>query len=310
MIRIGDEMNSTTGAMTISPHTLDGRAPVIIDLCMAPGGFSASALKINPAALLKGLSLPPEQGGWEILLPQTPATEIMYQDMTMLAAEMGVSETDIPPTHPDVANFIHTRPFEGVEADIIFCGGGVQRLHEPHRAEYRQRTEATRLATSQLVFALNRLRTGGTLVMLMHRPDNWFTLQLLYTISQFADKVQCFKPKAGHGIRSSFYMVAKGVKARSKEGVRAVERWKRVWRRTTLGGEKDVDGNEDEVDFAISEYSVEHVLEEFGGRLIELGRPVWRVQTDALQAANKKWEKREKQEAWKNAEWYKKSSWR
>lgn len=128
----------------------------------------------------------------------------------MLAAEMGVSQDDIPPHHADVKNFVHTRLFDNTKADLIFCGGSVQRLHDQHRAEYRQGMENRRLSTSQLVFALNRIWDAGTLVMLMHRPESWDTVALLYTFTRIADDVRCFKPKEGHVIRSSFYMVAKG----------------------------------------------------------------------------------------------------
>lgn len=38
-------------------------------------------MKFNPTAQLKGLSLPTELGGWVILLPRTPNTDIIYQDV-------------------------------------------------------------------------------------------------------------------------------------------------------------------------------------------------------------------------------------
>jgi 23S rRNA U2552 (ribose-2'-O)-methylase RlmE/FtsJ len=297
MIRIGNEMNKVTGAINLSTP---GREPVIIDLCMAPGGFSFSALKSNPTAQLRGLSLPTELGGWEILLPRTPNTEVLYQDVTMLAAEMGVTKDEIPPDHADVNNFIHTRLFDDVKADLIFCGGGVQRLHDQHRAGYRQQTEGTRLTTSQLVFAMNRVRTGGTLVLLMHRPETWATAVLLYTFTQCADTVRCFKPRQGHVIRSSFYIVATGVRPGCEEAVRAVERWKETWRRNTLGKVKgdatgsnvDVKADEDEDGTGLFGYNVEDVIRDFGQQLIQLGRPVWRIQAAALKDANRKWGKK------------------
>ena len=62
MQRIGNEMHEITGVMSL----VDTRN--ILDLCMAPGGYSASALKFNPQASVSGATLPEEHGGHKLFV--------------------------------------------------------------------------------------------------------------------------------------------------------------------------------------------------------------------------------------------------
>ena len=54
--------------------------------------------------------------------------------------------------------------------------------------------------------------------------------------------------------------------------------WKDTWFRATFGGEDGTGEKKQEPE----ESFVRSVLDEFGDRLIQLGRPAWRVQTEAL----------------------------
>jgi hypothetical protein len=57
MQQIGDELQETTNALN---QLADCDEDVkILDLCMAPGGYTASALKYNPGATAFGITLPP-----------------------------------------------------------------------------------------------------------------------------------------------------------------------------------------------------------------------------------------------------------
>lgn len=87
---------------------------------MAPGGYTASALKYNPGAIAFGITLPLDQGGHKVLLVPS-RLNILFIDIMMLAKECGV---DSPPlTHPDRASFLDDRLYFGQKFELIFCDG-------------------------------------------------------------------------------------------------------------------------------------------------------------------------------------------
>ncbi|KAK8029435.1 hypothetical protein PG993_010726 [Apiospora rasikravindrae] len=283
MQKIGHEIHKATNAFLISSPK-NGK-PRILDMCVAPGGFLATALRFNPEAEAVGFSLPVSMGGHKMRMPESDRVRLTYVDITMLAGDMGLGADDIPPGHPDHDRFVLQRqltprpsPSEGQEDlfDLCFCDGQVLRTHQ--RADYREKREARRLITTQLALALGHLRPGGTMVVLLHKVSAWDTTQLLHTFNQFA-KVQLFKSRVEHAKRSSFYMVATQVQSRSEEAVGVVQRWRQIWRVATFG-------TDEEYTAALREsLAVERVLEEFGMRLIELGEPIWVIQAQALAKA-------------------------
>ena len=129
------ELDETTSGLTIrrvnNPHH------AILDLCIAPGGFATAALERNPSALLRGISLPPPEGGhkmmfrrlWSAKNENTPIF-VDFRDITLLADELGVPVETVPSSHPDAALFSSDRPFAGQEFDLAFCDGQVLRTHE------------------------------------------------------------------------------------------------------------------------------------------------------------------------------------
>lgn len=136
MCAIGFEMDKATSALTIRRAGEPQHS--VLDLCMAPGGYSAAALKRNhPSTRIRGISLPPEQGGHEIKLCHAWSTTdlsaqifVDFRDITLLAEEMGVPLSDIPCEHPDVASFSSDRPFSNQKFDLVFCDGQVLRTHD------------------------------------------------------------------------------------------------------------------------------------------------------------------------------------
>ncbi|KAK0731965.1 hypothetical protein B0H67DRAFT_474411 [Lasiosphaeris hirsuta] len=284
MRHIGAEMDQATSALTIAPSATT--RPAILDLCMAPGGFSYAALLHNPTAELCGVTLPPSQGGHDLLIPDwasSPDISVSFRDITMLASELGVDA--IPPTHPDAAAFSRDRPFAGRQFDLVFCDGQVLRTHDRGaHAAYRASParEAARLLTAQLVLALQRIRPGGTLVALLHRAGTWHALAVVHAVAGFAD-VALFKPARAHRTRSSFYLVARNVRPESAAAREAVAAWKARWRAATFGGEDD--GDLAEVFGHVEDDGVEAVLKAFGPRYAELAEPVFAVQAEALRRA-------------------------
>lgn len=154
----------------------------------------------------------------------------------------------------------------------------------------RANNEAIRLATSQLVLGLQRTRSGGNMVILLHKADAWHNVLLMHMFTAFSDTVQLFKPQAGHRMRSSFYLVAKGVRPEHEAAVEAVRRWKGDWAKATFwmdGGDDDKVWDERELDELRSARATEAkaVLEEFGPTLLAMVEPVFAVQAEALREA-------------------------
>ncbi len=172
---IGREIDQKTGVFSSIGHST--KHPKFLDLCMAPGGFSQFLIDLHPNAEVCGISLPPSSGGHEMLLNlEDPRVKVQLLDITMLASEMQISEKDtlkIPLEHPDAGNFRTDRPYLSETFDLVICDGQVLRTHE--RLEYRERVEAGRLFVSQLVIGLSRIRTGGAMVVLLHKLERGAT---------------------------------------------------------------------------------------------------------------------------------------
>ena len=275
MQRIGDEMQAATGALHVS-----SKKPCIMDLCMAPGGYTASAIKLNPNATVFGVTLPKALGGHLVLLKPRHRTKVTFTDITMEAAELGV--TDLPEEHPDLALFKKQRllPKEA-KFDLIFCDGQVLRTHAEHRHTDREPHEATRLTSAQLVIAMQHIRVGGTMITLLHRPDHWNTLQFLQSFDKFS-RVQLFKPKTAHASRGSFYLIAQDINPDHAHALAARDSWLQRWKDTTFDRKYQAQPSEQEV---------LDVLNTFGERLIELAEPIWAIQKQGIE--NSKWFKNE-----------------
>lgn len=245
----------------------------VLDLCMAPGGFSEEVRQsLSPLAVFNGITLPLSDGGHNVLLENSTRLKIEFLDITMLAQEMGVKETDIPLDHPDHKLFRFDQPFFNEKHDLILCDGQVLRTHK--RQEYREKTEALRLNVSQLVFALQHMKSGGTFVMLLHNADSPHTLNLIYTFRKFSSRIHVFKPTKYHTMRSSFYFVAKGVNPDSVDALDAVNEWKKIWASCTIQrtGEEPKISNE----------NIQKILVDFGVEFIQMCEPMWKIQCEAL----------------------------
>ncbi|MCJ1385358.1 hypothetical protein MMC17_008480 [Xylographa soralifera] len=273
MRQIAEELHSQSQAL--SPSVMPGDVVRVLDLCMAPGGYSAAALGVNRGAVIRGISLPTSDGGHNLLLRSNrPAqVECLFLDITMLASEFGV--TPVPQEHPERMRFIIDRPYFGLSFQLVFCDGQVLRTHT--RPKHRDDFEALRLTFSQLILALQRIATGGTLIMLLHRLDSWDCVQLLYQFSQFA-QIQLFKPQRKHALRGSFYLVAKSLQPDHQAAQLAVQQWKEAWWRGTFGGTEGTGLTKQ----LISPEAMRTILDEFGDKLIELARPAWQIQFEAL----------------------------
>ncbi|KAI1760170.1 hypothetical protein GGR53DRAFT_526380 [Hypoxylon sp. FL1150] len=273
MKKIGEELHHFTHAFVILRS--DSTPPQILDMCMAPGGFLATAMRKNPGAQAMTFSLPVSDGGHKVFIPKSPAILEKYCDITMLAKDMGSDE--IPADHPDADRFLPGQFKHDDLFDLVLCDGHVLRTHA--REQYRDQREARRLTTTQLALGVEHLRPGGTIVVLLHKMEKCDTVALLQTFSKFSS-VRCFKPQKGHRIRSSFYMVATNIQSQHPNAVQAINTWKAAWKIATFGTDeeyKQLLQDEGKV--------VEESLADFGTELVNMGRRVWRIQSEALSKA-------------------------
>lgn len=112
----------------------------VLDICMAPGGYAAAMLKINPHAKVFGITLGVQDGGHPLLIPKSDLAGIQYLDVTLLYREY--SNRDIPIHHPDRKSFLSVRPFKFHTFDLVFCDG--IKLRTQTRATYREENEVIR----------------------------------------------------------------------------------------------------------------------------------------------------------------------
>ncbi|KAJ8123854.1 hypothetical protein ONZ43_g287 [Nemania bipapillata] len=274
MKKIARELHRCTDAFSVD--TQDNVQPSILDWCMAPGGFLDAAMYHNRRGRYRAFSLPPESGGHKVLLPAIAKVTIDYLDLNLLASDMGVE--NIPPTHPEAANFL-PRQFNSDDIfDLVICDGQVLRTHK--RIERRENLEGARLTLVQLAVGIEHIRPGGKMLVLLHKIESWRCVYLLYVLSKFST-VKVFKPTQCHAKRSSCYLVASNIQPQHKDAVEAVRGWKLAWRTATF------DTEEEYVRLIQPQQAlVQEVLEGFGPKLIDLATNVWETQGAALAKAS------------------------
>ncbi|KAI0187059.1 hypothetical protein EV127DRAFT_370076 [Xylaria flabelliformis] len=267
---IGQEIHRVTGVF--NTKTTDDGPPKILDMCMAPGAFLDVAMEHNPEAHAQAFSLPLEKGGYRVQIQPHPNIAIKFVDITMLAADMGLDA--IPQEHPEAQDFLTRNLSPEDTFDIVICDGQVLRTHP--RPAYRETRETARLMLTQLAIGLEHLKPGGTMLVLLHKVEAWRCVLILRAFCGFSD-VRLFKQRGAHAKRSSCYMIASNIQSRHEDALRAVGTWKVLWKAATF------DTEEEFCRLSLSlQPDVQEVLEDFGPRLVRLGREVWETQANAL----------------------------
>ncbi|KAG4025124.1 hypothetical protein MFRU_066g00270 [Monilinia fructicola] len=274
MQQIGEEMHQSHRIFSI-PFVPDAQVNVL-DLCMAPGGYTAAALSHRSAFQAYGITLAPESGGHTVVIDKNRLQGLRFHDITMFK-EFCPGGKEIPECFK--SRFSDIRPYKSIKFHLVFADGKTLRTHDRLKNTYHAdlNKETVRLQTSQLILAMNRIHNGGTLVMLLHKVDTWHSAFLLYTFSKFS-KVEIFKPIKKHATRSSFYMIAKDINVNHTIALTAIESWKEDWYRATFGGPDKMGLVKEEPKSEV----VQELLTEFGPKLIELGHKAWMIQANAL----------------------------
>jgi 23S rRNA U2552 (ribose-2'-O)-methylase RlmE/FtsJ len=182
----------------------------VLDTCCAPGGFAQYLLDKGDVSSIKAFTLPSSLGVHKVFA-HDPRLHVEEIDVTMLAGDIGLAAAYIPPSHPDAANFVLKNMINECEKfDLAICDGMVLRTHA--RLLYRKPSESYRLASTQFCMALQHVKAGGTMVILLHKPEAFHNVKLINQFSQFS-QVTLFKPTRARTYthRLSFYMVAKNI---------------------------------------------------------------------------------------------------
>ncbi|KAJ6011576.1 hypothetical protein N7451_002988 [Penicillium sp. IBT 35674x] len=224
----------------------------VLDLCMAPGGFTTAAANNLWEPLIDGITLPPQIGGYEVLAKKY-CQHIIYADITMYPTEMGY-EGPIPEGHPDASHFDRSRPLLDNTYDIVICGGAVGRDHP--REEYRQNCEGTRLTVSQMVFAMNHLNPAFS-------------------------EIQLYKHPKCHAIKSSFYLIAKNVNLGHPVAKQSASHWRNLWGYLTFKDFEDVPLPDTSLHGSDDAF-VRSMIDDFGPQFQRIAQPVWKCQAKAL----------------------------
>ena len=276
MCKIGGEIDAASGGGLSLQNS-----PQVLDLCMAPGGFTRSVQKRNQHAHVCAFTLPPELGGHEIIHYEDPRVDRMFGDITMLHQEFRI--TDLPKDHPEFSKLDDSLLWTDKIFDLIFCDGQALRTHHPYIAEHRRQVEATRLTVSQLILAMQRIKSGGTLIMTFKSLSSYDTIKII-SIFDRAARIQVYKSVSEYKKNGTFYLIAKELQPGHPEVVAALKEWKRIWKALTFPA-IDEDKYEDTKEpFNEPELAEEvlGLLDKFADRVIELGEPIWQIQKEAL----------------------------
>lgn len=202
---------------------------------------------------------------------------VQFGDITMLSAELGFPHLASRHHHPSESEFSDDKPYKGQTFDLVFCDGNVLSTNPRTAGSVN---EAPRLTAAQLVIALQRIKPGGTLVVLLHQANNPRVVRLLEAFSQFSE-ITLFKPTVSHVKRSSFCFVAKDVDPRNARACRFVNEVKSAWGAYTAQNIGLV-FPKDSIEEWQRRDAMEDILKSFGGRFIALAVPVWEIQKEAL----------------------------
>lgn len=230
-------------------------------------------LKKNHRARGLGISLEEEKGGHKYLLKSKLGKRHELVSANLTYFQLGPT----PILDTDKLQFL---PDSFVSEIFDLC------ILDAHQLRWQKDAEGWdgwRLAISQIILALEGIKRGGTLIMKLSRPDHLYTARILWMLDQVSTDLQACKPLTMHRDRGSFYAIALGVGLREPAGPALpsfLHAFQKLWVELTFGGDGDGRWMTDEdLDFLISE---EELALFFADRLIQLGRPVWFIQAQAL----------------------------
>lgn len=273
MIKVCQELDEATGIITRS-GTPD-RPLQVLDLCLAPGGFSKGTLTLRPKAQIKGITISDKDGGHTVMLQPADGVRIVYADITMFSAEYGMPNSTIPENHPDKGKFSDFRPFGVSRFDLVFCDAQVLRTQD--RGEHRgPEIEKIRIRAAQIVMALQRVKVGGNMLILLQHGETPDSIDIIRDISDISGEIEFWKPKNTWAVKSTFYLIARNVNPTTLMAQSIIKKYQALWQLATLHG----------VAPQKTEKEVEVIMKAFGERLVKMSETIWKIQLDALEKSS------------------------
>jgi hypothetical protein len=143
--------------------------------------------------------------------------------------------------------------------------------------------DGIRLSLSQIILGLKSVKLGGTIVIKLSRPENVYTVRILYILDKLCSDLSTCKPRTMHSDRGSFYAVAKGL-GLGEEGGRLLKvqnTFQCLWLEATFGGEEGRGRplTENDLDFIVK---LEDLHNHYLDRVIQLARVVWKIQAEGI----------------------------
>ena len=265
MRKIALEMDNFTGIFYLPDATR-----TVLDLCLAPGGFSKYVLQNFPSARVDAFSLPEDQGGHRVRIPygnQDPRVSIVFTDLTKFAGEFGVPGLFIDPKDGTNAK---VWPYTIDRYDLVICDGQVPRQTVSY--DDGEQFAPICLTYSQLYLGLKRVKAGGTMIVLLHRSSRVSIFRLIRMFHHFS-RVWIFKPYKSHTIKSSFYLVARDIQPESPACLEAMDLFQRIWERASVKDDS-VASSVLYKELALIKKPLQPELEGFGPRYVELFRHI------------------------------------
>ena len=233
------------------------REPWMLDIGMAPGGFTTSFLKHHRSGHVFGITPHEREGGTKIVPRYNSKDERVNVYFGDLIA------------HP---------PSFQRKCDLAICNGevfcvGASGLHtDPWRKWC--------FLHCQLIWAMKRLKQGGRLVVLTEDVEHWPTIELLNTLGQFATVV-LLKSGRNHLMDGVFWIVANEVRSEDREAQEAIGRWTEMLNAALkVGPEGGPEG-----DAWIPQYNPEAIsqfFDEFSVDYLKSAEPIWSAQAQVL----------------------------
>ncbi|KAG8692842.1 hypothetical protein FRC08_009504 [Ceratobasidium sp. 394] len=251
------------------------RASRFLDIGCCPGGYSSYVLRTCPEATGMGITLPVEDGGHGVAIPQDLSLriDIIMQDLTTYDLAPDMLKPTTNPTQ------LSTLPFGPHTFDFVMCDAHHLRLCPDND---RRPWNWTRLVVSQLLLGLRAVSAGGTMFVKLSNVERPLTARILIALCRVANHVRAIKPRKLHANRGTFYVLAQGIQTSSVEYKELASGLEQLWHIMTFEGNE---GYGKDITWAEQDHVMRwaEVTSPDGMTcIVRLGTRVWQIQRDAL----------------------------
>jgi 23S rRNA U2552 (ribose-2'-O)-methylase RlmE/FtsJ len=181
----------------------DSRPIRTFHLAEGPGGFieATAAVRKCPSDLYIGMTILDDQNDPNI--PAWKKTDAFLRQNKNVVIETGVDKTG---NILSLENFKFCKEFYGSTMELITADGGFDFSLDFNKQEIN----IAKLLFAQICFAISMQKRGGTFILKIFDTFMQHSVDLLYILSSFYDKVYIIKPQTSRYANSEKYVVCKG----------------------------------------------------------------------------------------------------